>query len=108
MNGINDSSIELFVPGRICLFGEHSDWAGANRMFNADIIPGKAIVTGIESRTSSPVRIPRNIDDFQHPVIEGLFPCGEGAGYSGGIVSSAIDKATAGNNVTGSTQPGIQ
>jgi len=39
---------ELFVPGRLCLFGEHSDWAGAQRIFNADIIPGKAIVTGIE------------------------------------------------------------
>lgn len=48
MNGTGDSMIELFVPGRICLFGEHSDWAGANRMFNSDIVPGKAIVTGIE------------------------------------------------------------
>lgn len=41
-------SIELFVPGRLCLFGEHSDWAGAQRAFNADIVPGEAIVTGIE------------------------------------------------------------
>lgn len=40
--------IELFVPGRLCLFGEHSDWAGLQRIFNADIIPGRAIVTGIE------------------------------------------------------------
>ncbi|MCL2208536.1 MAG: sugar phosphate nucleotidyltransferase [Treponema sp.] len=41
-------SIKLFVPGRLCLFGEHSDWAGLQRVINADIIPGASIVTGIE------------------------------------------------------------
>jgi len=40
--------IKLFVPGRLCLFGEHSDWAGLHRIINADIVPGAAIVTGIE------------------------------------------------------------
>ena len=40
--------ISLFVPGRLCLFGEHSDWAGTNKNMNADIVPGCAIVTGIE------------------------------------------------------------
>jgi UTP-glucose-1-phosphate uridylyltransferase/mevalonate kinase len=40
--------INLFVPGRLCLFGEHSDWAGLHRVINADIVPGVAIVTGIE------------------------------------------------------------
>lgn len=40
--------IELFVPGRLCLFGEHSDWAGVKRIMNPDIVPGCAIVTGIE------------------------------------------------------------
>ena len=49
-----------------------------------------ALLLGVESRTSSPVRIVRS-DDFQCPQVPGLFPCGEGAGYSGGIVSSAID-----------------
>lgn len=44
---MNDS-IELFVPGRLCLFGEHSDWAGTSKSINADIVPGCAIVTGIE------------------------------------------------------------
>ncbi len=44
-----------------------------------------------ETRTSSPIRIPRDKNTFMHIEIEGLFPCGEGAGYSGGIVSSAID-----------------
>ena len=41
-------TIELFVPGRLCLLGEHSDWAGINRMMNAAIVPGRAIVTGID------------------------------------------------------------
>jgi len=50
-----------------------------------------AVVVGVESRTSSPVRIPRVKETLQHIEIEGLFPCGEGAGYAGGITSSAID-----------------
>ena len=40
--------IKLFVPGRLCLFGEHTDWAGHYRTMNADILPGMAIVSGIE------------------------------------------------------------
>jgi uncharacterized protein len=48
-------------------------------------------LAGVESRTSSPVRIPRLIDTFQHTGMNNLFPCGEGAGYAGGIVSSALD-----------------
>ena len=51
----------------------------------------EATAVGVESRTSSPVRIPRNESDLQHIRIKGLFPCGEGAGYAGGIASSAID-----------------
>ena len=50
-----------------------------------------AIVIGVETRTSSPVRIPRDNDTLQHITIKGLYPCGEGAGYAGGIVSAAID-----------------
>ena len=42
------TEIKLFVPGRLCLFGEHSDWAGLQRTMNAQIVPGRAIVTGIE------------------------------------------------------------
>jgi len=51
----------------------------------------EAVVVATESRTSSPVRIPRDIETLQHPQIKGLFPCGEGAGYAGGIVSAAMD-----------------
>ena len=51
----------------------------------------EAILVGVESRTSSPVRIPRDPDTLQHPGVSGLFPCGEGGGYAGGIVSAAMD-----------------
>jgi uncharacterized FAD-dependent dehydrogenase len=51
----------------------------------------EAILVGVESRTSSPVRIPRDKETLQHTGLAGLFPCGEGAGYAGGIVSAAID-----------------
>lgn len=51
----------------------------------------EAILVGVESRTSSPIRIPRDKDTLQHPQIAGLYPCAEGAGYAGGIVSAAID-----------------
>lgn len=50
-----------------------------------------AILLATESRTSSPVRIPRDKDTFEHPQVKGLFPCAEGAGYAGGIVSAAMD-----------------
>ena len=50
-----------------------------------------AVVVATESRTSSPIRIPRDTISFQHPQIKRLYPCGEGAGYAGGIVSAAMD-----------------
>ena len=50
-----------------------------------------AIVVATESRTSSPVRIPRDAVSLQHPQIKNLYPCAEGAGYAGGIVSAAMD-----------------
>jgi uncharacterized FAD-dependent dehydrogenase len=48
-------------------------------------------LVGFETRTSSPVRIPRDPSTLQHPQIAGLYPCGEGAGFAGGIVSAALD-----------------
>ena len=50
-----------------------------------------ALLLGVESRTSSPVRLPRNPETLEHVDVPGLYPCGEGAGYAGGIVSSALD-----------------
>lgn len=54
-------------------------------------ITEEASLLAVESRTSSPVRIPRDKETLQHPQLQGLYPCGEGAGYAGGIVSSALD-----------------
>ena len=50
-----------------------------------------AVMSAVESRTSSPIRIPRDPETLECLQVPGLYPCGEGAGYSGGIVSSALD-----------------
>ena len=54
-------------------------------------LTNEAIVLGVESRTSSPIRVPRDMQTLEHLQIRRLFPCGEGSGYSGGIMSSAVD-----------------
>lgn len=51
----------------------------------------EALLVAVESRTSAPVRVPRDAATLMHPQVQGLFPCGEGAGYAGGITSSAMD-----------------
>ncbi len=62
----------------------------------------EALLLGVESRTSSPVRIPRDPDSLEYTGMSGLYPCGEGAGYSGGIVSSALDGINTAAAVAGS------
>lgn len=54
-------------------------------------LTNEAVVVGVESRTSTPVRIPRDTDMLHHPQLKNLYPCGEGAGFAGGIVSAAMD-----------------
>ncbi len=54
-------------------------------------LTNEAQIVGVESRTSSPVRVPRDKATLEHPQVKRLFPCGEGAGYAGGIVSAAMD-----------------
>lgn len=54
-------------------------------------LTNEALMIGVETRTSAPVRIPRDRESLEHVAIKGLYPCGEGAGYAGGIVSAAID-----------------
>ncbi len=54
-------------------------------------LTNEAVMIGVETRTSAPVRIPREAESMQHVTVSGLFPCGEGAGYAGGIVSAGID-----------------
>jgi len=61
-----------------------------------------AVMTAVESRSSSPVRIVRN-ESFQSPAVEGLYPAGEGAGYAGGILSSAIDGIKIAEAISGKT-----
>ncbi len=63
-------------------------------------VTNEAVVLAIESRTSSPVRIPRDNEKLHHIKISGLYPCGEGSGYAGGIVSSAVDGMNAADAVS--------
>jgi uncharacterized FAD-dependent dehydrogenase len=87
--GITPSRIDEILP----------DWIVSRMRRGLDIfgkqmrgyITEECNLIGFETRTSSPVRIPRDADSLQHPEVEGLFPCGEGAGYAGGIVSAALD-----------------
>jgi uncharacterized FAD-dependent dehydrogenase len=73
-------------------------------------ITEEANLIGFETRTSSPLRIPRDPQTLQHPQVAGLFPCGEGAGYAGGIVSAALDglrcAEAAGNLITSAVPHG--
>ena len=59
----------------------------------------EAVLVGVESRTSTPVRIPRDKDKLHHPQLINLFPCGEGAGYAGGIMSAAMDGERCANSL---------
>jgi len=87
--GINPSRIDEILP----------EWIVSRMRRGLDIfgqqmrgyITEECNLIGFETRTSSPVRIPRDETSLQHPDIAGLFPCGEGAGFAGGIVSAALD-----------------
>ena len=69
-----------------------------NRRLNG-YLSQEAVMVGVESRTSSPIRVTRDRDTFMHVEVNGMFPCGEGAGYAGGIVSSALDGENCANAV---------
>lgn len=96
-----------YIPGMIScslpeILGEHISNAlkQAFQIFGQKMkgyVTEEAKLLAVESRTSSPVRIPRQADTRMHPQISGLFPVGEGAGYAGGIVSSAIDGQASAN-----------
>lgn len=62
-----------------------------NKKMRGRYIDKDAVLIGVESRTSAPVRIPRDSSSLQHPDVSGLYPCAEGAGYAGGIMSAALD-----------------
>ena len=87
--GVQPSRLDKWMPAFV-----------ANRLRKGLAVFGKnargfltndAVVIGVETRTSSPLRIPRDTTLLHHVALSGLYPCGEGAGYAGGIVSSAID-----------------
>lgn len=87
--GVKEANLRSAFPEQINTMLEQG-----MRRFNRKL-PGfadaDAVITGIETRTSSPVRITRNPDTLQALGLSGLYPCGEGAGYAGGIVSAAVD-----------------
>ena len=87
--GLNAARLDEMLPGwmvgrmkkGLSLFGRQM----------RGYITREANVVGFETRTSSPVRVPRDEGTLEHPEVSGLYPCGEGAGYAGGIVSAALD-----------------
>ncbi|MFN2457495.1 MAG: NAD(P)/FAD-dependent oxidoreductase [Chitinophagaceae bacterium] len=87
--GIHSADLRFVVPPFI-----HSALKIAFKEFGKKIkgyFTNEAVVVATESRTSSPVRIPRDNDGLHHPQLKNLYPCGEGAGFAGGIVSAAMD-----------------
>ena len=87
--GLNAAPLREVLPSFI-----YRDLQGGFKAFGQKMkgyFTNEAVVVATESRTSSPVRIPRDPKTLQHPQIRNLFPCGEGAGYAGGIVSAAMD-----------------
>lgn len=87
--GIKSSSLKEVLPSFI-YEGLRSAFVEFGKKMRG-YFTNEAVVVATESRTSSPVRIPREPDTLAHPQISNLFPCGEGAGYAGGIVSAAMD-----------------
>lgn len=87
--GIHPARMDKLLPKGIArrLQAGFKDFDKKNRGF----LTNEAVLIGAETRTSSPVRIPRDPSTLHHIHYKGLFPCGEGAGYAGGIVSAAID-----------------
>ncbi|WP_436491642.1 NAD(P)/FAD-dependent oxidoreductase [Chitinophaga sp. ARDCPP14] len=87
--GLNSVDLRSVLPKVV-----HQRLAGAFKAFGRKMkgyYTENAVLVATESRTSSPVRIPRNNDTLEHPQVAGLYPCAEGAGYAGGIVSAAMD-----------------
>ncbi len=87
--GVHAASLQEVLPG----FIHHRLQLGFKEYGKKlrGYLTNEAVVVATESRTSSPVRIPRDPNSLQHPQLKNLYPCGEGAGYAGGIVSAAMD-----------------
>ena len=87
--GLKESDLKTVLPNFVHTTLQEGFKAFGKKM--RGYYSNDAIVVATESRTSSPVRIPRDETSLQHPQISNLYPCGEGAGYAGGIVSAAMD-----------------
>jgi uncharacterized FAD-dependent dehydrogenase len=87
--GIYSSALDKYLPKFISYHLKLGLIKFAERI--PQFLHEEAVLVGAESRTSSPIRIPRSPKTLMHPEVAGLYPCGEGAGYAGGIVSAALD-----------------
>jgi hypothetical protein len=87
--GVSSSDLRATLPSSIYKSLQEGFKAFGKKM--RGYYTNEAVAVATESRTSSPVRIPRDSHSLQHPQIKNLYPCGEGAGYAGGIVSAAMD-----------------
>jgi uncharacterized FAD-dependent dehydrogenase len=97
--GLHSVSLEKVLPRTI-----FEDLRGGFKAFGGKMrgyLTNEAVIVATESRTSSPVRIPRDPVTLRHPQIGNFFPCGEGAGYAGGIVSAAMDGERVADRVAG-------
>ena len=88
--GVENAPLHELLPEHVSLRLKYAFPEIGNKKMHG-YYTNDALVLGVESRTSSPVRIPRDSETLEHTQIAGLYPCGEGAGYAGGIVSSALD-----------------
>ena len=88
--GVENAPLHELLPEHVSLRLKYAFPEIGNKKMHG-YYTNDALVLGVESRTSSPVRIPRDPETLEHVQIAGLYPCGEGAGYAGGIVSSALD-----------------
>jgi hypothetical protein len=87
--GVISSPLHFWLPPFVGKRLQEGFWTFGRQAHG--FLTNEAMLIAIETRTSSPVRILRTPDTLQHVRLQGLFPCGEGAGYAGGIVSAAID-----------------
>lgn len=87
--GIISSPLHLWLPDHIGPRLQEGFKLFDKKMYG--YLTNEAVILGVESRTSSPIRIPRDKSTLEHPQISGFYPAGEGAGFAGGIVSAAID-----------------
>lgn len=97
--GVSSSSLKEVLPPFV-----HKSLQQAFKEYGKKMkgyFTNEAVVVATESRTSSPVRIPRDPVTLKHPQIRNLYPCGEGAGYAGGIVSAAMDGERVARQITG-------